>query len=215
MQNSLSLDLSLDQPDNFFTIDNYFPDDVRWKKITVSIDAIELAKYLHPDQKLWVDIETIYVECFLNDLIELLPTLQINEMIEDDELKNLSTQDCVLLLTKLKQENKYYEISDTPVASNLRKCSLESHKDLQDAVNDVKVDIKQLPGELEKKHVSRVVVNFFDPYDNLNDETVKQFLSDLEFYKYDDIKYEYNILKVPNKFLIEKLIYFFPNHIGF
>ena len=215
MKKSLQLDLSLDQPENFFSIDKFYPDSEKYKIITVSIDALELAKYLHPNQKLWVDIETIFLECFLNDIIEIFPTLQIEEIIDDYEIKNLSIQDSVTLLTKLKQENKYFEISVSPLVSYWRKCSLESHTDWQDALNDVKVDIKHLPGELEKKSVNQIVVNFYDPYDNLNEETIKKILNDLEFYKYEDINYEYNILKVPNKFLIENLIHFFPNHIGF
>lgn len=206
---------TVNNPENYFSIDDFFPDDEKCRLVSVRINAIELAKYLHPDKMMWVDIETIFIECCLNDMIEILPNLQADKLIESDEIDNLSIEDSITLLTQLKQRRKYYEVSAAEVTRYLKKHSLESHKDWKTAVNDVTVDLNQLPVESEKKAVRKIVVNFYDPDGSLNENTVNNYITKLDFYKYDDIKYEYNVLKKANNCLVESIIYFYPDYIGF
>lgn len=205
---------TVDSLENYFSIDAFFPNDEKCKLVTICIDAIELAKYLYPNKKMWIDIETIFVTCYLNDIIEILPNLQINELIESEEINNLSIKNCTILLTQLKQRKKYYEISLTDVDKYLEIHSLESHKDWKNAIDDVKFDIKHLSGELEKRAIWKIVVNFYDTNDSLSKIYIKNYLSELDFFKYNDVKYEYNVLREANKYIVESLIYFYPNYIG-
>ena len=83
---------TVDNLENYFSIDALLPNDEKCKLVTICIDAIELAKHLYPNKKMWIDIETIFVKCNLNDIIEILPDLQINELIESEEINNLSIE---------------------------------------------------------------------------------------------------------------------------
>ena len=49
MKNMLPLDLSLEQPENFFSINNFLPDDGNLSKlISIHISALDLANHINP-----------------------------------------------------------------------------------------------------------------------------------------------------------------------
>jgi hypothetical protein len=214
MKNILPLDLSLEQPENFFSINNFLPDDGNLSKlISIHISALDLANHINPKKIQWIKIDTIFLEARLKDVLELVPDAKpyIDNMTSDRIVTNLPADLSLTLLTKLKQENKFYKISTSKIPGGVKITSKVSSRDWASAVEDVRDNNQYLSDyNFINRRIKRIVVNFYDFDDSLNKSLLDECLKKLDFYKDNQIQYEYNYDYSPSKYLIQKYIIFWP-----
>ena len=210
MKNMLPLDLSLEQPENFFSINNFLPDDGNLTKlISIHISALDLANHINPKKIQWIKIDTIFLEARLKDVLELVPDAKpyIDNMTSDCIVTNLPTDLSLTLLTKLKQENKFYKISTSKIPEGVKITSKVSSRDWASAVEDVRDNNQYLS---DYNFINRRLVNFYDFDENLNKSLLDECLTQLDFYMDHQLQYEYNYDYSPSKYLIQKYIIFWP-----
>lgn len=211
------LNLSLNSPENYFTLKNFLPEDGELSKlISIHISALDLANHLNPTKRQWVKIDTIFLEVRAKDVLELMPEAvpYLKNMTSDRIVSKLPIELSAALLTKLKQENKFYKIRTNKITSCISIHSRESSRDWASAVKDVRDHNQYLDDKFKNRRIRRIVVDFYDNDDTLNDLLLKSCLEKLDFYKDDTIEYEYNYEYNPSKYLIQKYIFFWPNIAG-
>ena len=106
MKNISPLDLSLEQPKNFFSLCDFLPDDGELSKlISIHISALDLANYINPQKKQWITIDTIFLKARVKDVLELVPDAKpyIDNMTSDRIVSKLPVELSLNLLTKLKK----------------------------------------------------------------------------------------------------------------
>lgn len=198
-----------------FSIDSFFAEDYESRQlVSFKIDALELANFLYQGEKLWVDIDTIYVKASLSDLYELAPEgKKFYDLVETDGiLYKLPFEIAFKILNQLKSGGKYYEISTTSIPSSLIIHSSIESKNWLSAVADVK-DNSFLQNDefFSKRQIKKIKVIFHNKDDSLNETLLKKCLDALDFYKDKNIEYEYECNYNNAKNLIDKKFYFWPN----
>ena len=132
-------------------------------------------------------------------------------MTSDRIVTNLPADLSLILLTKLKQENKFYKISTSKIPGGVKITSKVSSRDWASAVEDVRDNNQYLSDyNFINRRIKRIVVNFYDFDDSLNKSLLDECLKKLDFYKDNQIQYEYNYDYSPSKYLIQKYIIFWP-----
>ena len=214
MKNMLPLDLSLEQPENFFSLCDFLPDDGELSKlISIHISALDLANYINPQKKQWITIDTIFLKARVKDVLELVPDAKpyIDNMTSDRIVSKLPVELSLNLLMKLKQENKFYEISSNKITRCIKVHSKASSRDWASAVEDVRDNNQYLSNdEFKNRRIRRIVINFYDFDDNLNEALLEDCLKKLDFNQDNQIEYEYNFAYDQSKYLIQKYIFFWP-----
>lgn len=214
MKNISPLDLSLEQPKNFFSLCDFLPDDGELSKlISIHISALDLANYINPQKKQWITIDTIFLKARVKDVLELVPDAKpyIDNMTSDRIVNKLPVELSLNLLTKLKQENKFYEISSNKITRCIKVHSKASSRDWASAVEDVRDNNQYLSNdEFKNRRIRRIVINFYDFNDNLNEALLEDCLKKLDFNQDNQIEYEYNFAYDQSKYLIQKYIFFWP-----
>jgi hypothetical protein len=217
MNNSLPFNLTLDEK-NFFSIDELLPEDYdSFELVSFQINAFELAKVMHSNEQLWVDLETIFVEACLRDLYELEPDAKpyFDKVNSDRIIYDLPFETSIRLLKKLKQSKKFYKIGTSEIPSCLTIHSSVMSKDWASAIKDVKGDYCFLNNEVfANRRIKKIVVDFHDFDDSLNNTLLEKCLKELGFYNDETIEYEYNYNYDPSKCLIDKTFYLWPNCTG-
>lgn len=218
MINTLPSGLSLKKADNFFSIKDFLPKNSNLSKlISIHISALDLANYINPQKIQWIKIDTIFLEVRAKDVLELVPAAKpyIDNMTNDRIISNLPVELSFTLLTKLKQENKFYRISINKIPSCIKIHSNASSRDWQSAVKDIHDNNQYLTNNAFKnRRIRRIVLNFYDFNDSLNKSLLNECLKKLDFNQDENIEYEYNFEYNQNKYLIQKYIIFWPNVTG-
>ena len=212
MKNISPLDLSLEQPKNFFSLCDFLPDDGELSKL-ISIHISALENYINPQKKQWITIDTIFLKARVKDVLELVPDAKpyIDNMTSDRIVNKLPVELSLNLLTKLKQENKFYEISSNKITRCIKVHSKASSRDWASAVEDVRDNNQYLSNdEFKNRRIRRIVINFYDFNDNLNEALLEDCLKKLDFNQDNQIEYEYNFAYDQSKYLIQKYIFFWP-----
>lgn len=210
-------DLSLNKPENYFSLNDFLPDDGDLSKlIFIYISALDLANYLNPNKKLWVKIDKIFLEVRAKDVLELVPEAMpyLSNMTSDRIVSKLPIELCATLLTKLKEGIKFYKIRTSKITSCIKIHSKEASRDWASAVEDVRDHKQYLEDEYKNRHIRRILINFHDLDDTLNETLLESCLKKLDFNGDKNIEYEYNYEYNPSKYLIEKYIFFWPNATG-
>lgn len=218
MINTLPSGLSLKKADNFFSIKDFLPENNNLSKlISIHISALDLANYINPPKIQWIKIDTIFLEVRAKDVLELVPDAKpyIDNMTNDRIISNLPVELSFTLLTKLKQENKFYRISTNKIPSCIKIHSNASSRDWQSAVKDIHDNNQYLTNNAFKnRRIRRIVLNFYDFNDSLNKSLLNECLKKLDFNQDENIEYEYNFDYNQSKYLIQKYIIFWPNVTG-
>lgn len=218
MINTLPSGLSLKEVDNFFSIKDFLPENSNLSKtISIHISALDLANYINPRKIQWIKIDTIFLEVRAKDILELVPAAKpyIDNMTNDRIISSFPVELSFTLLTKLKQENKFYRISTNKIPGCIKIHSNETSRDWQSAVKDIHDNNQYLTNNAFKnRRIRRIVLNFYDFNDSLNKSLLNECLKKLDFNQDENIEYEYNFEYNQNKYLIQKYIIFWPNVTG-